>query len=400
VNDFVAEVERPALGGGIAHAPDGRVAFVRDALVGERVTVRVTDEARRFVRGEAVAVARPAPGRVAPPCPYAGPGRCGGCDLQHADGPSARAWKEAVVREQMSRIAGLEVEVELRDAPSGARGSRTRLRCAVDPSGRLGLRRRRSHEVEVLATCWLADARLAPAFARRWDGAGEVELRAIGPSEPFAVVTGADGAARPCALDGSDRPAAASRVEAAGHDFLVSPASFWQSHRDAPGVLGSVVRRLAAPHAGDRVVDLYSGVGLLAAAVARDVGPRGRVVCVESSPSALGDARVNLADTPWTDVRAARVTLAAVDAAVARDSIVLADPPRAGLGEGVAEAIGRSRPRRVVYVSCDAPTLARDLRKFLAAGFDLMALEAYDFFPETEHVELVAVLDATTRAGG
>lgn len=399
MNDFVAEVERPALGGGIAHAPDGRVVFVRDALVGERVTVRVTDEARGYLRGEAVAVERAAPGRVAPPCAFAGPGRCGGCDLQHADGPTEREWKEAVVHDQMSRIAGLTEAVALHAAPSAPRGSRTRLRCAVDPSGRLGLRRHRSHQVEVLDSCWLADERLTPAFARRWEGAQEVELRAIGETEPFAVVSGADGVARLHALNGADRPGVVSRVGAGGHDFVVSPASFWQSHRDAPEVLSSVVRRLAAPGAGDRVVDLYGGVGLFGAVLAHDVGPSGRVVCVESSRSAVEDASVNLAAAPWAEVRAARITPAVVDAAVARDSIVVVDPPRAGLGEGVADALARSRPRRIVYVSCDASTLARDLRKFLAAGFDLVALDAYDFFPKSEHVELVASLDATTRLG-
>lgn len=391
MSDLELDIERPAPGGGVAHAPDGRVVFVRHALVGERVGVRVLDEASRFLRAEAVTVVRAAAGRVAPPCPHAGAGRCGGCDLQHADATSERAWKEAVLAEQLARIGGIDWRGTLRPAPSPAEGSRTRLRCAVDGDGRLGLRRSRSHEVEVLERCWLADPRLAPAFAHPWPGAREVELRAIGEDEPVAVV---DGAAHAVGLDGRGPRDGVARVRVAGYDFRVSPRSFWQSHRDAPTVLVEAVVRAAGLALGERVVDLYAGVGLFSVPLAEIVGDRGRVHALEVSSSAVADARANVARTPWAEVHARAVDPASVARVIEPGSVVVCDPPRTGLARGVVEALVRARPRRVVYVSCDAATLARDLKKLLAEGFTLVGLDAYDLFPETEHVELVASLDA------
>lgn len=393
MNEFAVDVVRPALGGGVARAPDGRVVFVRHALVGERVRVRVTEESARFLRGDAVEVERPAPGRVAPPCPHAGPGRCGGCDLQHADGETERAWKEAIVAEQLRRVARLDHAVALEAAPSAPAGSRTRLRCGVDASGGLGLRRARSHDLESLDACWLADDRLRPAFARRWDGAREVELRAIGDGPPLAIATWADGSSTALDLAGAPLEGAHSVARVAGRDYRVSPRSFWQSHRDAPEVLAEAVARAARVGPGDRVLDLYGGVGLFSVALADAVGPGGRVVCVESSPDAAADARANASSRPWVEVRESRVAPDALGDDPA-DAVVVVDPPRTGLGRGVAAALARARPRRVVYVSCDAATLARDLRTFLDARFDLVGLAAYDLFPKTEHVELVACLDA------
>lgn len=396
MSELDLDIERPAPGGGVAHAPDGRVVFVRHVLVGERVRARVLDEASRFARAEAVTVLRAAAGRVAPPCPHAGAGRCGGCDLQHADAPSERAWKEAVLAEQLSRIGGIDWRGTLRPAPSPAEGSRTRLRCAVDPTGRLGLRRSRSHEVEVLDRCWLADPRLTPAFAHRWPGAREVELRALGEGEPVAVVDAGDGVARPVGLDGRAPRDGVALVGVVGYRYRVSPASFWQSHRDAPSTLVAAVGAAAGVAAGERVVDLYAGVGLFSRPLADAVGPRGRVDALEASPSAVADARENVAGLPWVEVHGAAVTPASVARVVGAGSVVVCDPPRTGLGRGVADALARSRPRRVVYVSCDAATLARDLRKLLDQGFTLVSLDAYDLFPKTEHVELVASLDAAT----
>ncbi len=394
MSELELEVERPALGGGVAHAPDGRVVFVRLALAGERVRVRVLDEATRFVRAEAVAVVRAAAGRVAPPCPHAGAGRCGGCDLQHADEATERAWKEAVVAEQLARIGRIDWRGSLRRPPSPAAGSRTRLRGAVDPAGRLGLRRSRSHEVEALDGCWLADPRLRAAFAHRWPGAREVELRALGEGEPVAVIDAGGGVRRAVGLDGRGARDGVARVRVGGYDYRVSADSFWQSHRDAPALLVEAVTAAAALGAGERVVDLYAGVGLFSRPLADVVGSRGRVDAVEASPSACADARANVVDTPWVGVHEAPVDPAGVARVVDAESVVVCDPPRTGLGRGVADALARARPRRVVYVSCDAATLARDLRKLLDQGFTLVGLDAYDLFPKTEHVELVASLDA------
>lgn len=397
----VIRIERAATGGGVGRAYDGKVVFVRHALVGELVRVAVVERTSTFDRGDAVEVLEPSARRVVAPCRYAHPGGCGGCDLQHASLGAQHDWKAALVAEQLRRIARIEREVTVTAAPSSPRGSRTRLRCALDDRGRLGLRRSRSNDVVSLEECWIADERLVPAFARSWRGAEEVELRAIGEGEPFAVVTRTgerEHGHEVRSLSGRVLdPSTTSRVSVGGHTFAVGARSFWQAHRDAPSMLTEAVLRLADPRPGDDVVDLYSGVGLFSVPLARAVGPLGRVTAVESSLAAVADARVNAAGLRQLVVRPWSVSPRSVNDAVRPGSVVVLDPPRHGLGKGVVDALVRRSPRRVVYVSCDASTFARDLRNFLDRGFALRCLEVLDLFPMTEHVELVALLDTASQ---
>jgi tRNA/tmRNA/rRNA uracil-C5-methylase (TrmA/RlmC/RlmD family) len=395
----LVRVERPATGGGVGRDDEGKVVFVRHALPGELVRVALTATSAHFSRGEAVEVLEASPERVAAPCPYAHPGGCGGCDLQHASASAQRDWKSALVREHLSRIAGVDLAPDVVAPPSAPRGSRTRLRCGVDGEGRLGLRGSRSHELVALERCWIADERFEEAFVRAWRGASEVELRALGEGAPFAVVRREgerSGLVEPRGLDGAVLdPSTRSRVAVGANVFTVGPRSFWQSHRDAPTMLTEAVLRLAAVAPGDDVVDLYSGVGLFSVPLARSVGPGGRVVAVESSPFAVRDARENAAGLGQLKIREWSVTPRAVNDTVRADSVVVLDPPRQGLAKGVAASVARRRPRRLVYVACDPATFARDLTIFLGSGFALKHLEVFDLFPMTEHVELVALLDTS-----
>lgn len=391
-------IERPATGGGVGRADDGRVIFVRHSLPGELVEVQVTETSSTFYRGEAVRVLEASPDRVAAPCPYAHAGGCGGCDLQHASIVAQLSWKASLVAEHLRRIAGLEIEVTVTEAEGPIRGSRTRLRCGVDDEGRLGLRTARSHHLVALDACWIGDERFEPAFSHSWRGVSEVELRAIGDGEPFAVARreserGTTFELR--SLVGAPlHPSTESRV--AVHDFMfsVSPLSFWQSHRSAPTVLLDAVLEMANVGDGDDVVDLFGGVGLFGVPLAKRVGATGRLTAVESSPFAVRDARTNALGLKQMKVREWSVTPRSVNDAVRVGATVVLDPPRHGLAKGVAAALARRSPRRVIYVSCDAATFARDLKVFLGGGFSLNLLKVYDFFPMTEHVELVALLDS------
>jgi tRNA/tmRNA/rRNA uracil-C5-methylase (TrmA/RlmC/RlmD family) len=304
------------------------------------------------------------------------------------------------VHEHLRRIAGLELDFSLTAPPSKAEGSRTRLRCAVDDDGQLALRGFRSHDLVSLDECWIADDRLKEAFATSWTGAEEVELRAIGEAEPFAVVrreTARGTLFEICSLRGEPLdPSMQSSVEVRGHHYRVGPRSFWQSHRDAPGLLVDVVMSMANVAEGDHVVDLYSGVGLFAVQLAKEVGPRGRVSAVENSAYAVRDAAVNTQGLASVKVREWSVSPRSVNDAVVSDDVVIMDPPRTGLAKGVAQTLLRRGPRRIVYVSCDAATFARDLKELLDGGYALGDLRAFDLFPMTEHVELVALLDATS----
>jgi len=397
VSDTPVRIERPATGGGVGRLADGRVVFVRHSLPGELVRVAISETTSKFSRGDAIEILESSPERVTAPCEYAHPGGCGGCDLQHASPAAQLSWKSALVTEHLKRIAGIDRDVLITSAPSSAQGSRTRLRCAVNEDGQLCLREARSHELVVIESCWIANDAFAKAFATSWDGAEEVELRAIGDGEPFAIVrreTHRGTMFEICSLYGEPlEPSTQSRVAVKGHYFSVSPRSFWQSHRSAPELLLDAVVGFADVKAGDHVVDLFSGVGLFAVPLGKIVGPGGKVTAVESSPYAVRDARQNAEGLRHLRVREWAVSPRAINDSVGEGDVVVLDPPRNGLAKGVVEAIVRRSPRRLVYVSCDAATFARDLKLLLAGGFALTDLKAFDLFPMTEHVEIVAVLD-------
>ena len=238
------------------------------------------------------------PERVAPPCPYAHPGGCGGCDLQHASPSGQVAWKTSLVAEHLRRIAGVDVAFSVVEPPSDAKGSRTRLRCAVDEDGRPRLRAARSHDLVTIDACWIADDALSPAFATSWDGAEEVELRAIGDGEPFAVVrrdTHRGTMYELCSLRGEPlEPSTQSRVDVRGHVFSVGPRSFWQSHRDAPTMLLDAVLDFADVSARTTTSPTSSAASDSSRCRSpRSSVPGGRVTAVESSPYAVRDARQN-----------------------------------------------------------------------------------------------------------
>lgn len=396
-SNTIIRLDRPAQGGAVGRAEDGCVTFVRHALPGELVRARTTEVTARFRRADAVEILEASAERVDPLCPYAHPGGCGGCDLHHASSLEQRRWKSAVVEEHLRRIAGVKLSVDTLSPTSSARGSRTRLRCAVDDEGRLGLFEARSRRTVALDACWVADGVFRTAFNRRWRGASEVELRAVGDGPAFAVVrtVGNGGDAYDVwSLDGVRlSPTTRSRVRVGENVFAVSPRSFWQPHRDAPSTLTDVVTRWLDPSPGDDVVDLFGGVGLFSLPLARLVGSRGRVTVVESSPFAVRDARDNLAGLAQATVRQWSVGARSINDAVREDSLVVLDPPRQGLARGTVASLVRRSPRRVVYVSCDAATFARDLKEFLNGGFVLNRLEVWDLFPMSEHVEVVALLD-------
>jgi tRNA/tmRNA/rRNA uracil-C5-methylase (TrmA/RlmC/RlmD family) len=300
---------------------EGRVVFVRHALPGERVLARVTeDRGGGFCRADAVTVLAPSPDRVDPPCPHAGPGRCGGCDWQHAGGDAQRALKAAVVREQLTRLARLpDVPVTVEALPGGLLGWRSRLRYAIDPAGRTALRRHRSHELEPVSHCPLGtDAVTTATGDRLWPAGTEIEivgpgptiLLAAEPAEPAGTSATARrhrpaGADRPAVPDGADPRAVAGgtvlegpgrvRERAAGRGWELAATGFWQVHPAAADTLARCVLDFLAPAPGETALDLYAGAGLFAGVLAEAVGPTGRVLAVEADPQAAADARANLA---------------------------------------------------------------------------------------------------------
>ena len=378
---MILTVERVAHGGVcVAHADDGRVVFVRHALPGERVRVVVTEERKSYLRADAVEVLDASPHRVAERCPHAGPGKCGGCDWQHASLDEQRRLKAAVVREQLHRLAQVDRDVTVNAVAGDADGFgwRTRMRFAVDDEGRLGLHRHRSHEIEPIDVCLIAAPPVdVPALVKRtWPPTAEVTVDVSSTGERAVAV--------------GRHPDTVTEV-AAGREWQVPVGGFWQVHVGAAEVLTQTVLSFAQPAAGESALDLYAGVGLFAGALA-DAGLR--VTAVESDRRAVIAARRNLADADVTVVgepvdRWLRRHRDAVD-------VVVLDPPRRGAGRDVVERLAALRPRVIVYVACDPAALARDAATLSASGFELDELAAYDLFPMTAHVECVASFRAAT----
>ncbi|WP_308283370.1 class I SAM-dependent RNA methyltransferase [Pseudonocardia nigra] len=357
---------------------EGRVVFVRHALPGERVRAVVTeDTGGSFCRADAVAVLTASPQRVPAPCTWARAGGCGGCDLQHADPAAQRELKADVLAEQLRRLAGVELRVPVEELPGGALGWRHRVRLAVDEDGHPGLRAHRSHDVLPIVDCPIAPADvLPPVLERRFAPATEVE-----------VVADADGA-----VHVGDAGGIVQR--AAGREWHLSPGVFWQVHPALADALAAVVAEWAGAPRGGTAWDLYGGVGLFAAVLADQVGPDGVVTVVESSRQAVADGRAALADLPQVQWRAGRVEHV-LDGLAGRPDVVIADPPRRGLGRALVEALCARGPDRVVHVACDPAALARDVALFAERGYRLERLRAFDAFPMTHHFECVALL---TRA--
>ncbi len=393
------------------------VIFVRHALPGERVRARITQVTSRFCRADAIEILAASPDRVPAPCPYAGPGRCGGCDWQHASLAAQRQLKAAVVGQQLSRLAGLDREVVVEAIPGAddSLGWRTTVSFAVDAAGTAGLRRHRSREVIGVSECLIAHPLVtaADATGRRWPGAQSVLVRAV----PAPGARGTGGAAGPGRARLASRlaslPAAAGDSvlvagpgtartpvrgrgyltrKAAGRDWRVSLGGFWQVHPGAADLLADAVLAALDPQPGASALDLYCGAGLFAGVLARAVGPDGAVIGIEEDQGAVRDARHNLREWPWARVHRGDVAAVLGRADAWEASIAVLDPPRAGAERAVIGQLCRPGLRRLAYVSCDPATLARDLRLLLDGGWRLADLRAFDAFPMTHHVECLATL--------
>jgi tRNA/tmRNA/rRNA uracil-C5-methylase (TrmA/RlmC/RlmD family) len=402
-SEFEVTVGPVAHGGHCVARHEGRVVFVRHTLPGERVVARVTEDRHPgFCRADAVEVLEASPDRVERPCPYSGPGRCGGCDWQHVDPAAQRQLKAAVVREQLARLAGLEVDVTVEALPGGPLRWRSRARFAVDRSGAAGLRRHRSHDVVVLDDCPITVETAAQAVLRqRWPGAGAVDVSV--DSTGAVTTTRLDRRGHPTSSrvvrpggDLPEEPSTRAERHAGGRDWEVEGTGFWQVHPGAADALVAAVAQFAGVRPGETVLDLYAGVGLFGGALAPAAGPEGRVVCVESDEAACAAADANLADLPQAEVWQGEVDAAGLGELLAElgrgPDVVVLDPPRAGAGPAVSRLLAATGARAVVYVACDPAALARDVAAFGEAGYRMAAIRGFDAFPMTAHVEVVALL--------
>jgi 23S rRNA (uracil1939-C5)-methyltransferase len=369
-------------GDGIARLSSGQVVFVAGAAPGERVRAAVTEVRADYLRATLTDVLEPSADRVVAPCPHRAAG-CGGCPWQAFTPEAQLRWKRDVVAESLRRIAHLgAVPVTVAGAVPPEH-YRTTVRTAVGADGRPAYHRRRDAGLVAVDSCLVAH----PALERmlrtsRFPGAREVVLRVSAATGEHTVLR---------------KPGAAHRAHflkerVGGRWWRVSAAAFFQSGPAAVALLQDTVSALIgdALPSGGTLVDAYAGVGVLGEAIAS--ARRARLVAIESNRAAAADARANLVDVDATVVTGA-VRAWSRAAGTPPVDVVIADPPRPGLGRPGVEALAGAEPGRLVLVSCDPASLARDVGLLAGCGYQLAEVRVLDLSPHTSHVEAAARFD-------
>lgn len=399
-NELTLVTGAPANGGSCVAHHEGRVVFVRYALPGERVRVRVTAERGSYWHAEVVEVIEPSQDRVASLCPIAGVDGAGCCDLAFATPEATRALKAQVVANQLQRLgghrwSGAEAGAEpLSD--SGPTGWRTRVRLDVGADRRPGFHRYHSDEL-------VTDLRCAQLPAGMLDGLAEGLFKAeLAPGAQLHVALDDDGerhVVRTLRQGGQTATTVAEggyeAVQRVGaRSWRVPVTAFWQAHRDAAGVYSDLVADWAQPSTGMTVWDLYGGAGVFAAALGDAVGESGQVLTIDTSRSATRAARTALADLPQVTVvtDSVRRALTARGASASRADVAVLDPPRAGAGRDVIDLLAGAGVPRVVHIGCEAASFARDIGLYRGHGYAVEEIRVFDAFPLTHHTECVALL--------
>ncbi len=404
MNEIRLHLDDMAYGGAAVGRHEGKAVFVPGGIPGEDVRVEIVKEERRYSLGRLLEVLTPSPERVAPPCPAFG--ECGGCQWQHIAYDAQLRYKERIVRGQLERIAKIpDPPVRPVIGMADPWAYRNNMQFAVDDEGRLCLLAAGTNRPVPVGDCRLLCPELAEVtgdLELQFPELRRVTLRAGPRGERMMILETAGG--EPPEMD-VDRPLSCvvlmpdgTGVSLIGHTYLheeaggrrlrVSAGSFFQVNTEQAGHLLRLVDEFAAVQPGETVLDAYGGVGTFGLALAARAG---YVYIVEGNPSAVADARENARGVPNVTVLEGAVeeVLPELDASL---DIAVLDPPRAGVAQGALLALSERAPRRVVYVSCDPGSLARDVRRLLDSGYRLQTVQPVDMFPQTHHIESVALI--------
>lgn len=386
----------PANGGSCVARHDGRVVFVRYALPGETVRVRVVDERGSFWRAEVVEVIDPSPDRVDSLCPIAGVDGAGCCDLAFATPDASRRIKGAVVANQLSRLGGYQWRDEdsatAEPVGSGAAtGWRTRVRLDTTADGRPGFHRYHSADlVTDLGCAQLPSGMVDGLDDLRVPGGAQLHLALDSEGTRHVVQSGPkNGRKSPTrVVDGQYE--AVQRI--GSRVWRVPVTAFWQAHREAAALYSDLVAGWAQLEPGMTTWDLYGGAGVFAAALAEQVGESGHVVTVDTSRGSSRSARAALADLKSVSVITDSVRRALATQHQRADVAVL-DPPRTGANREVIDQIAAADVPRIIHIGCEAASFARDVGLYLRHGYHVEEIRVFDSFPLTHHIECVAVLN-------
>lgn len=406
-------------GAGVGRLPDGRVTFVQRTAPGDEVEVRVVEERGRWTRSELVTINRPAPGRREAPCPHYE--RCGGCTLEHLEYAAQLEAKSQIVGDALQRIGKLDIAPpEVVPSPDEFRyRNRVSFTLRREPGGVVaGFHALEDPDtlVDISADCLLPEPAVAAVWgrlreewgdeARRLPSGEELRLTLRG-SEAGEVTLTIDGGYAPGrpeelieAVDGLvaiwHRPASGKRYRhLAGEESLrdrwdedeleLSGDVFTQVNRKAAEALEAYVLDLIGRGSPAHVLDAYCGVGVYARRLERDGV---RVTGIEAHPAAVREAERAAPSSRFLHGRVEALLAEGLPA----DAAIL-NPPRAGLAGDATAALAANPPARVVYVSCDPATLARDLKR-LKGSYRVLEIRSFDLFPQTAHVETVVELEA------
>ncbi|ABK75612.1 class I SAM-dependent RNA methyltransferase [Mycolicibacterium smegmatis] len=386
----------PANGGSCVARHDGRVVFVRYALPGETVRVRVVDERGSFWRAEVVEVIDPSPDRVDSLCPIAGVDGAGCCDLAFATPDASRRIKGAVVANQLSRLGGYhwrdEDSATAEPVGSGAAtGWRTRVRLDTTADGRPGFHRYHSADlVTDLGCAQLPSGMVDGLDDLRVPGGAQLHLALDSEGTRHVVQSGPkNGRKSPTrVVDGQYE--AVQRI--GSRVWRVPVTAFWQAHREAAALYSDLVAGWAQLEPGMTAWDLYGGAGVFAASLAEQVGESGHVVTVDTSRGSSRSARAALADLKSVSVITDSVRRALATQHQRADVAVL-DPPRTGANREVIDQIAAADVPRIIHIGCEAASFARDVGLYLRHGYHVEEIRVFDSFPLTHHIECVAVLN-------
>lgn len=405
MTELIVTTGPAANGGSCVARHDGRVIFVRYALPGETVRVRVTDERGSYWHAEAFEIIEASTDRVDSLCGIAGVDGAGCCDLAFAEPDAARRLKGAVVANQLARLGGFDWcdEAAARAEPVGevgATGWRTRVRLDTADDGTVGFHRYHSTELVTDLDCAQLQAGLVDGLAgSRWPTGSQLHVAIDSDGVRHVVASRASG----------EHPQAAKAKEARKHTtrviegdyeatqrvgdrvWKVPVTAFWQAHRDASALYSELVAGWAQLQPGMTAWDLYGGAGVFAAALAEQVGENGHVVTVDTSRGSSRSARAALADLPWVSVVTDSVRRA-LSVQRTRADVAVLDPPRTGAGREVIDQVAAAEVPRVIHIGCEAASFARDVGLYRKHGYAVEELRVFDSFPLTHHVECVAVL--------
>ena len=398
----------------------GKAVFVPGGIPGEEVLVDIVEDRRRYSLARLVRVLVPSPERVAPPCERFG--LCGGCQWQHIAYNAQLRYKQKIVRDQLERLGGIpDPPVKPVIGMADPWGYRNNMQFVVDEEGRLCLLAMGTNRPVPIGQCRLLCPELAEVAAElevEFPGLERVVLRAGRHTGERMIVLEATGRDLPelemdrslsCVLlrpDGTGVALAGSthyHEKLGGRRLRVSAGSFFQVNTEQAEQLVRLVREYAGaePAAADSeagraegarrrpvILDAYGGVGTFGLALAPAAE---HVYIVESNPDAAADARANAAEVPNVTVIEGNVEEVLAELEEAFD-IAVVDPPRAGVAPKALSALIAGRPDRIIYVSCDPGSLARDVHALVGHGYRLKVVQPVDLFPHTHHVETVSII--------